>query len=466
MSRDLMTHAGPGRRPRRSRRWLPLLTLALAPLPALAEPRGEAPERPRASRAPAPAEADAGGLPGAATTPAPEMLDRGLVLALRSALTRNPAISGKRQEVAAQGFQVQGARARLLPRLGASAASVDEGGLDAQAGLRLEQPLWTFGKLSGGIAEARARLEAEERDLLRVQRELMGEVVDAYTRIRGLHAEASVLAADVAEHERLLEHIQRRRRGQLAAEADVQLARSRLMQAEGQRLRLGNDLRAARATLRALTIRPVDATAPIPAVLLELPPLAELEAQVLTADAGLRHKAAVAEAAQANAEVARAAIRPDVLLRAETNFLEDPLRDAAGPRIGVVVQSSLEGLGLVGYRQGRGAQARAAAAADEVVLTRLQLDRDVTTQLERLTMLATLIDTQREIVDGVAGTAASYLRLYDSGRKSWIDLLNIQREVTEQRRRQAQLEAEHSQVALRLGLQAGRLDAVAGLPAP
>lgn len=454
----------------------PALDLS-APLELLAQADMDTDSRPLTASAPdlsAPLESLVQTAPGTGTgepDPAAEDAhDQGLLLALRTMLRENPAVRGKRQEVTAQGFAVEGAKARWLPRLGVSAATMDDDGLEAQVSLRLEQPLWTFGKLTEGLAEARAQLNAEERDLLRVQRELMGEVIDAYTRIQGLDAESAVVADNVAEHERLLEHIQRRLRGQLATEADVQLGRSRLIQAQSQQLRLGNDLQAARATLQALTIQPVETAALIPAALLELPPLSELQAQVLAADAGLGHKAAVAEAARANARVVQAAILPDVLLRAETNFLEDPLRDTAGDdrdaRIGLVVQSSLEGLGLVGYRQGRGAEARAAAAADEVALTQVQLERDLATQVAQHAMLGALIEAQHGAVDSVAATAASYLRLYDSGRKSWIDLLNIQRELTEQRVRLAQLDAERAQVALRLALQAGRLDAIAGLPAP
>ncbi len=387
----------------------------------------------------------------------------GLALALWQLIQRNPAVQGKREEVMAQSFQVRSAQARWLPRLGVSAASVDNGGLDGQASLRLEQPVWSFGKLSGGVSVAKAQLSAEERDLLRVQRELMGEVIDAYLKIRGLLAEEEVVMVNIREHERLLGHMRRREAGQLAADADVQLGQSRLIQAQSQRLRLENDLRGARAALDALTVLPLPSTPPVPASLLDLPSMEALKATALAEDAEVLYRAALADSAHASARLAKAELRPDILLRAETNFIEDPLRAGAGPRVGLVVQSSLEGLGLVNYRRGQGAEARAAAAAQDVKFTRAQVDRDLATLIQRLELIEALVAAQQEAVASVQTTAESYLRLYDAGRKSWLDLLNIQRELTEQRRGLVQVQAERKQVTLQLALRAGRLDELAKL---
>lgn len=407
-----------------------------------------------------------GGASSLATDPDPglETAKEGLLLALQQLIQRNPAVQGKREEVMAQSFQVRSAQARWLPRLGVSVASVDNGGLDGQASLRLEQPVWSFGKLSGGVSVAKAQLSAEERDLLRVQRELMGEVIDAYMKIRGLLAEGEVVTVNIREHERLLGHMRRREAGQLAADADVQLGQSRLIQAQSQRLRLENDLRGARAALDALTVLPLPSTPPVPASLLDLPSLEMLKATALAGDAELLYKSALADSAHASARLAKAEVRPDILLRAETNFLEDPLRAGAGPRVGLVVQSSLEGLGLVNYRGGQGAEARAAAAAQDVRFTRAQVHRDLTTLIQRLELLKALEAAQQGAVASVRATTESYLRLYEAGRKSWLDLLNIQRELTEQRLRLVQVQAERKQVTLQLARRAGRLDELVTLP--
>ncbi len=403
------------------------------------------------------------GSPGAEPPRRAHLEEEGLARALRQMIRRNPAVQGKREEVRAQGFQLRSARARWLPSLGASAATVEDSGLDGQASFRVEQPLWGFGKLTGGVSVARAALSAEERDLLRVQREFMGEVTDAYLRIQGLLAEIAVVEENVLEHERLLAHMHRREAGQLASEADVQLGQSRLIQARSQRLRLKSDLQNARATLNALTVAPLASLPPVPPRLLELPSLEILKAEALAGDAALLHSEAQAASAQAQARLAKAEGRPDLLLRAETNFIENPLSAAGGPRVGLVVRSSLEGIGLVNYRRGQGADARAAAAAQEVAFTRAQLLRDLTTLTERLELLKSLEAAQEAAVASVRVTVDSYLRLYDAGRKSWLDVLNIQRELTDQRLQRVQFKTERAQVTLALAVRAGRLDAMAGL---
>jgi adhesin transport system outer membrane protein len=84
------------------------------------------------------------------------------------------------------------------------------------------------------------------------------------------------------------------------------------------------------------------------------------------------------------------------------------------------------------------------------------LDRNVQAQLKR---------SQVEAVEAVEGTMASFMRQYQSGRKTWVDVLNTQRELTELRYQLARIETDWLILSLRVAALIGHLDQLAGIEA-
>lgn len=62
-----------------------------------------------------------------------------------------------------------------------------------------------------------------------------------------------------------------------------------------------------------------------------------------------------------------------------------------------------------------------------------------------------------------SATLASFLRQYDAGRKSWVDVLNTQRELSDARLGLEQTRSSLQETTLRLGAQLGLLDSYAGV---
>ena len=84
----------------------------------------------------------------------------------------------------------------------------------------------------------------------------------------------------------------------------------------------------------------------------------------------------------------------------------------------------------------------------------LLTDRDMVRQLTQL---------YGSLVKSTGQTLDSYTRQYEAGRKSWLDLLNVQREHANARLSLAQVNARYAQTCLRLAVQMGRLDSQSGL---
>ena len=126
-------------------------------------------------------------------------------------------------------------------------------------------------------------------------------------------------------------------------------------------------------------------------------------------------------------------------------------------------EASLDGLGLAA--KGRTAEAAASrvAATQDLALAKVELTREIK-QLERNRLLQTqLIRLQTAALSDLESLLASYQRQYESGTKSWLDLLNVQRELFEQKRQLVQAQTDWQIYSLRLLARIGDLDRLAGL---
>lgn len=383
----------------------------------------------------------------------------GLAQALQATMRNNPAVKGKKAEVDAQRYAVDVSKAARYPDLSANANDTNDD-LDGQGTIRLEQPLWTFGKITNEIKQERVRLSVEQLDLLRVQRELLENTAVAYARIDGIRQRAELSDKNIVEHETLYDRIERRAEGQLASDADVRIASSRLIQARLQRQEIRGDEGVALAELYALTLEEIGTEQPIDPAMANVGDDVEEQARLASADIVLRQKQL--ESARAAVDVARVASYPDLLFRAEHDFLDQPFAQDE-TRTGLAIVASVDGLGLVQRGRIKGAIAQQVAAEEQVRVSEEDVRRRVRVLKVNRDTLETLMVAQREAIAAVDETRESFIRQFDSGRKSWVEVLNIQRELTQSRFELSRMYNDWLVLSMRLAAISGQLDAVAGI---
>ncbi len=383
----------------------------------------------------------------------------GLPAALAATLVNHPAVSGKRAELAGQGFSVGSAKSQRYPNLSGQVSSRDSG--RRYGSLRLRQPLWAFGKIDIPIAREKERYRAEELRLLQVQRRLLEQAAMAYAAILGLRQQVLIADENLVEHRKLYQRIERRQGGQMASEADVRLAYSRLSQAEAQRERIASELQSAMTGLRALTQIEIETSAPVDPSLLELPETERIKSLAQKHHADILFKQRLIDVAKYGVAYEKVSAAPTLYAEAERDFFDSATADET--HFGLVLEGSLGGAGLGIVSRVKSASAQVDAARQDLRSTR----NDVRLQMDRLltdrSLQTRLQRAQQAAVDAVRETRESYLRQYDSGRKSWLDVLNIQRELTEQRLQLAQAGSNGQTLSLRMAALIGRLDAVAGM---
>jgi adhesin transport system outer membrane protein len=384
----------------------------------------------------------------------------GLEAALRATLNNSPVVSGKRAGLAAKGYASDTSRAQRYPSVGAQIGADDDG--RNPGNLRGRQPMWAFGRISSAIAYADADVQVGAADLLRAERDLISQTAEAYVRVLGSRERLRVAEDNVSALETMYRKIQRREQGRLASVADVRLALARLTQAKAQRERYSAELILSRNELHALTQVPVSADQPVDAAITRLPEDGQLELQALEASADMQLKRQQLGLAQADVERERTAPMPTIYLQADKSF-DQPNGIDDDVRLGVVLEGNLEGMGFAAAGRNRQAGARQQAAIEEVNTARIEIIRTVQNLVASRDSQRKLIEVQTLSVQEVGATLASYQRQYEAGHKAWIDVLNLQRELTEQRLLQVQFENDWLVDTLRLAALTGSLDSQAGI---
>ncbi|WP_243373692.1 TolC family protein [Geotalea sp. SG265] len=384
----------------------------------------------------------------------------GILAALRNAVALHPSIKSRLNELNALDLELQSEKARRLPSLSLQAQALTDD--QSQVFARVQQPLWVGGRIDGAIKQAGMRLRSGRASLLALQRQLMEDTAAAYAVLIGFSRRLAAIDRNVAEHEKLLGLISRRQAGSIASEADVRLARARLTMAIAQREQTKGELQRALADLLALTQEPAGPLLPIPDRLLVLPDFAGIATGIVEASATVQQRRADVEVVRTEVELRRADLMPSLYARLDQNIYgRDGKRDLpVTTKAGVVLEGSLEGAGLAGWKRIKSVEARIDAARKDVETARTDARRRAETLLAVTASLQSVMESNELLVAATEETLASFMRQYDAGRKTWVDVLNAQRELSDARLALEQTRSSLQENTLRLSVQIGRLDSM------
>lgn len=385
----------------------------------------------------------------------------GFAAALTAAVSLHPEIKGKTAEVEVKKYTLSSARASRYPTLTAQANSLDEEG--EHGNLTLKQPLWAFGRIDNAVKQAKASFKGEHWALLQVQRQVIEETAVAYARILGIRQQQQVAHDNVFEHDKLYQRIKRRSDGQMASTADVNLAYSRLIQAQAREQRLVGELLTAATELQSLTQVVIDTTPSIDRSLSELPELQAVEVLAVENSADIHYLRDQQEVARLDIKQEQAASLPTLYFQVEHEFLDQVNEARDRTRSGLVIEASIGGAGFSSYGRVKSAQAKLNVAQYDIDSSLNNIKRRVQTLMSNRKIQQDIRTSQIEAISVVEETMASFVRQYETGRKSWIDVLNTQRELTELRYQLEQINNEWLVLSLRLAALIGQLDQVAGI---
>ncbi|AZG08893.1 efflux transporter outer membrane subunit [Pigmentiphaga sp. H8] len=320
----------------------------------------------------------------------------------------------------------------------------------AQASVAYEVDL--FGRVAAGVDAASAQAQQGEALLRSVQLAVQADVAQAYFLVRELDAGQELYGGTVALRERTLALIQRRYDEGYISELDLARARTELASARSEALDIARQRAAAEHAL-AILLGEAPAAFSLPAR-----PLARLAVSVppgLPSDLlERRPDIAAAEramaAANARVGVARTAFFPRLELTGALGYESAQLGDLfnwssrtflLGPLVGTMLTLPI----FDGGRREAGLQAARAAYEEEAANYRqtvLTAFKEVEDNLANLRILADQYRAQDEAVASAARAARLSQIQYREGSVSYLDVIDADRSVLQQRRVATRLDGE------------------------
>ncbi|MEI6716832.1 MAG: TolC family protein [Betaproteobacteria bacterium] len=387
------------------------------------------------------------------------------------ALISHPSIASQRAQMQAAEIGIETAKWQYFPtpaisteRVKAANGDLFYSGDKTVTTVRLQQPLWTNGRLTAGKEKAQATLAYETADLNETSLQISLKVAQAYADLLASHWRMQSTEQSLATHQKLREQVQRRMDLGAQSDADLQLAQTRLDSVK-------SDLSAARARVESYAVR-LKQLIGQPVNLGEL--LANLSAPLnlpisqdraletaLVIHPAIKKSRAQSQIQEAIVEENRSALLPDVYVRAERQYgaFSTPTSNTFQDRIFVGLSTQL-GAGLSVLSNVKAAQARSLAAKEEVQSQTLSISEQVLTDYAQAARLVEQTQALESALTSQEQVMQSHDRQFLAGRKSWTEVLNAARELSQAQAQLTDVKANHIAVSWRLALFVSGLDIV------
>jgi adhesin transport system outer membrane protein len=397
---------------------------------------------------------------------------------LNLAFQGNPSLRSQAQLVQASQAEVKGANWQFFPTPSVSVEQVNAAQNDTSYNskdarvltLRLQQPLWTAGRLTAGVGRAEAAAAAAQAQLEETRQQLALRTIQAWGEWKAGQQKLVALRGSVQTHQRLLDLIRRRIEGGVSALADDVLAQGRLEQTQADATAAQSQLVAALAKLESLTGQRVLDEQVNGFAVSAVEPVGQLASLLdrawLNSPTAMKLRAQVRQQ-ELEVQIRKAQLMPEVYARAEH---QQGSFTTFGP--------SSANRFFIGLSATPGAGLSALSGVDAAVsrLQSLQAELDATQRnlIEQVSLEHVSANTQSQrrisLRAGLASTQAmvdSWDRQFLAGRKTWVEVMTAARELAQAQTALAEVEVGYVVATWRLAVLTEGVPAiVSGLGAP
>lgn len=392
------------------------------------------------------------------TTEASEKLDIwGTILKVDAI---HPSVVAKRTEIIAAESNRSAAWQQLLPSFSATRTQSNAVSNGQITTARLQQPIFSGGRITAGIDQADAGLDETQAALLKIRRDLTNRTATVYIDVVKARARLAVADKSVATHDELLASIDRRVGAEVSPESDRILTQSRLAQAQSERSQVALSLRLAEDNLRELLADDLPEFI-APGRPQEVEELTQALDQGIRFSPELRQLSAQEESAKSEVQIQRSAIFPTLYLRHDQLSGDHGVLPKSQTYLGV---EFVPGAGASAGSKIRAAEQRRLAAID----TRRATEKDVRDQIRSLwaerEALRAQVQSALAYVQSAQSVAESFSRQFTIGRKTWVEVLNAKREALLAELSHTEIAWNALRASYQLEIQIGRLtpDQIAG----
>jgi len=380
----------------------------------------------------------------------------GLDALARRAVETHASVAAKRANVDAARAEWDAARRQYLPAPSAQTSPGAGGGHSTV--LTLEQPLWSGGRLSASVDAALARSRSADLGVLESQQGLGLAVANVYRAFLQARGRAMVLQQFIGRLDNYHESMRRRVDSGASAQGDLELLQARYALTNGQLKSACFAERSARHQLSLLvgvelSSAEVVGTPQVP----EVPDLEDLLERSEKSSPTLRRMDQDTLAARGEADAKVAAQWPTVALVAQRTLPRGVPNVSSSTAVGLQLQYT-PGAGFASLARARSAEAQVEALRASREAARVDLLSKVHAEHEDLCSAVSRRQDALLNLKATANVLASFERLFAVGKRSWLDVMNAARELSDAEQALADIEAQMSPGRYRLALYGVELD--------
>ena len=350
-------------------------------------------------------------------------------MALALALKTHPLILSAEGQFQAAKSELNASRWSRFPTV--SAGTQENADKIKQFTRTVNLPLWAGGRINAEIDLAKSVRDGALSGVSEAQQTVMLETVSQFFDYFKSEKKLQISRDNVDEHQRLYEIIERRVAAATSPDVDSMLALARLQYARSAEIQSKTKRNIAKSSLELLVDKGVDAVnvfrRPEPfnisideAVsigILVSPKIARIKSE--------------ADGFEANVRSARSVLYPQVSLGYEYGKTHGGISDGLIDEETFVTVQFQPGAGLSVASSVTAAQQRKLAALDTLEAEKRELRRQIKFAWNEYVSASIQLEPSKMLVEATGSVVESYLRQYAVGKKSWLDVLNAQREATQ-----------------------------------
>jgi adhesin transport system outer membrane protein len=360
--------------------------------------------------------------------------------AMQHAIRTHPLIMSAEGQYRAAKSELAASRWSRFPTVGASAR--EKYFEQNQDVTNASMPIWMGGRINADIDLAKSNRDGALSGIAEAQQTVMLETVGLFFDYFKSEKKLEIATQNVDEHQRLYEIIERRVEAATSPDVDTMLAQARLQSARSAQIQAASVRDISKASLE-LTVGHV-----IDLVLVNNKPgplsisLNDAVARGITVSPRIARIESEVKGFEANIKSAKSALYPQVSLGYEKRYNDpDKLRvDQEETFVSVQFQP---GAGLAVASSISAAKQRKQSARDSLEAEKRELRRQIKKAWNEYTSVSFQLEPSKMLVDATTSVIESYLRQYAVGKKSWLDVLNAQREATQARNTLVDFEVQY-----------------------
>ena len=360
--------------------------------------------------------------------------------AMQYAIKTHPLILSAEGQYRAAKSELTASRWSRFPTVGASARenSFDE----KQDVTTASMPLWMGGRINADIDLAKSNRDGALSGISEAQQSVMLETIGLFFDYFKSEKKLEIASLNVDEHQRLYEIIERRVEAATSPDVDAMLAQARLQSARSAQIQAASIKDISKASLELTVGRVIDA------VLVNNNPepfgisLNEAVATGIKVSPRIARIESEIKGFEANIKSAKSALYPQVSLGYEKRF-NDPDSSRVDQEETFVSVQFQPGAGLAVASSISAAKLRKQSARDSLEAEKRELRRQIKTAWNEYASVSFQLEPSKMLVDATNSVIESYLRQYAVGKKSWLDVLNAQREATQARNTLVDFEVQY-----------------------